>query len=268
MAIKLNFYRNKTGSKNFGDELSPLLVGLLTNRKIIHSKASQCNMISLGSIFEMTTKRLLRRKILLNFNPIHVWGTGFVYPNKIKINKYYKNYKIHAVRGNLSREKLNLPDTVALGDPGLLSKHLIKPQEKKISTLLIPHVKHRNHKSIQHLERSIKNCVVADLTQDPIEILKLISSSDKVISSSLHGLICADSLGVNNIRMNLKSGLKGGDFKFNDYNSAINKINVEIYGTETQDEVFKKFEEIDSSYFDNIDDICRSLEKSFPDEFK
>jgi hypothetical protein len=268
MTIKLNFYRSKTGERNFGDELSPLLVGLLTNRKIIHSKASQCNMISLGSIFEMTTKRLLRRKILLNFNPIHVWGTGFVYPNKIKINKYYKNYKIHAVRGNLSREKLNLPDTLALGDPGLLSKHLIKPQEKKISTLIIPHVEHRKHKSIQHLEKSIKNCVVADLTQDPIEILKLISSSDRVISSSLHGLICADSLGVQNIRINLKSGLKGGDFKFIDYNSAIKKPNVEIYGIETQDEIFKKLEGINFSYFDNVDNVCHSLQKAFPNELR
>jgi hypothetical protein len=38
-----------------------------------------------------------------------------------------------------------------------------------------------------------------------------------VLSSSLHGLIAADALGVPNAWIGLSDALRGGDFKFRDY---------------------------------------------------
>ena len=267
MTINLHFFRSSNGERNFGDELSPLFVSLLTSQHVSWSNVSECDLISLGSIFEGTSKRLIHRKLRMNTRPIHVWGTGFIDSNPINHKKYLNNYKFHAVRGSLSKNKLELKD-VTLGDPGLLSKHLISPQKKRISTLLVPHVAHREHKVVEHLKKTIKNCSVADLTQDPIEILKLISSADRVISSSLHGLICADSLGIKNIRLNLEGGLKGGDYKFNDYNSAIQRPNFEIKGREVESSIYQAIEEVDFAYMDNIDNACMALHKAFPSELK
>src|SRR5699024_3940838 len=54
----------------------------------------------------------------------------------------------------------------------------------------------------------------------PEEVAKEISSCDAVISSSLHGLIFSDALGVPNAHIRLGDKLKGGLYKFHDYYSA------------------------------------------------
>ena len=101
----------------------------------------------------------------------------------------------------------------------------------------MPHIAHQTRPEILALKAQFKGCKIADLTQDPIKILKQISASERVISSSLHGLICADSLGVENIRLNLGSGLKGGNFKFDDYDTSIGRSINEITGVELQADI-------------------------------
>ena len=41
-----------------------------------------------------------------------------------------------------------------------------------------------------------------------------------ILSSSLHGLVAADSFGIPNIRMVCSDRIYGGDFKYDDYYSA------------------------------------------------
>ena len=263
--INLHFFRSSNGEKNFGDELSPLVVELITERKVAWSKVSQCDIIGLGSIFEGVIKKLVRRRIRFNFEPIHVWGTGFIESGDLNIYKFQSNFKIHAVRGELSREKINAPN-VTLGDPGLLCKHLIQPQKKRIKVLIMPHIAHRDCTEIMHLKNEMAGARVADLTQNPIQILKDISSSDIVISSSLHGLICADSLGVANIRLDLSRGLKGGDYKFNDYNTSLNRLDCKIHGVEKEGEIKSLLDNTDFSYQTKVDELCEGLRQSFPKE--
>ena len=47
-----------------------------------------------------------------------------------------------------------------------------------------------------------------------------LSKCKRVISSSLHDLILADSLVIPNIRIILSNKIYGGNFKFNDYYSS------------------------------------------------
>lgn len=262
-SIKLHFFRSSNGEKNFGDELSPLLVELITEKKVTWSKVSQCDMIGLGSIFEGTMKKLMHRKIQFNFEPIHAWGTGFIDSNNLALRKFQNNFQVHAVRGELSRAKINAPG-VALGDPGILSKYLVQPQKKRIKVLIMPHIVHRGCAEIMHLKNEMAGARVADLTQNPIQILKDISSSDIVISSSLHGLICADSLGVANIRLDLSRGLKGGDYKFNDYNTSLNRLDCKIHGVEKEGEIKSLLDNTDFSYQTKVDELCEGLRQSFP----
>jgi hypothetical protein len=263
--IKLQFFRSSNGELNFGDELSPLLVELVSGRQVEHSSVAKCDMISLGSIFEGVYKKLFKRKLRFNTNPIHVWGTGFIDNKEINVNKYNKNFKVHAVRGILTNQKLH-GSKIPMGDPGLLSRDLIEAQEKKIKTLIMPHIAHRGYKEIGHLQNTIKGSVVADLTQNPIDILKQISSAEMVISSSLHGLICSDSLGVKNIRLNLGSGLKGGDFKFDDYDTSIGRKIAEFKGVKSEGQINELFEQSDYTYQENIDEVCQELRNNFPQE--
>jgi len=41
-----------------------------------------------------------------------------------------------------------------------------------------------------------------------------------IVSSSLHGLVVADSLGIPNMRMICSDRIRGGDYKYDDYYSA------------------------------------------------
>lgn len=84
--------------------------------------------------------------------------------------------------------------------------------------------------------RSIPKSVLIDLREPPIETLNKIAECETIVSSSLHGLVAADSLGIPNMRMKLSNhGFDFNvDFKFDDYYSVfwgsrgyINLIGVE-----------------------------------------
>lgn len=265
--LKLHFYRSSDGIRNFGDELSPLFVEMASNRQVAYSKVSDCDLISLGSIFEGAIRRRYQRKLQLNFRSIHVWGTGLIGVKDINKKIIVNNFNIHAIRGIKTQEKIGTRTTV-FGDPGLLAKHLIPTQRKKIKILIMPHISHRNLVEITELHNKIKGSVIADLSQDPIDILKLISSADLVLSSSLHGLICADSFGVPNIRLDVGPALKGGDFKFDDYYSSIKRTETCVTVNESEKNLLAQFENIDPSYQENIDNLCDTLLDSFPNELK
>ncbi len=266
-ALKLHFYRSSNGIRNFGDELSPLFVEMASNRNVELSTVANCDIVSLGSIFEGVAKKLYQRKLKFNFNPIHIWGTGLISTNDINKKIIDRNFHIHAVRGRLTQKKLEI-DVQALGDPGLLSKFLIPKQEKKIKILIVPHIAHKDLDSITKLHHSINSSTVADLSDDPLKVLKLIASSDIVISSSLHGLICADSFGIPNIRLNVGQSLKGGDFKFNDYYSSVNRDEIITTPNELEEDIIRKIENFDFSYQENIDNLCDQLLRSFPIDLK
>ena len=266
-ALKLHFYRSSNGVRNFGDELSPLFVEMASNRRVELSNVPNCDIISLGSIFEGVAKKLYQRKLKLNFNPIHVWGTGLIGSKDIKNKIIKNNFKIHAIRGTKTQEKIGTNIGVFC-DPGLLAGRLIEERRKKIKILIMPHISHHNLPEIIELQKRIKGSVIADLSQDPIEILKLISSSDLVLSSSLHGLICSDSFGIPNIRLKVSMNLKGGDFKFNDYYSSIGRKEVCIKADETERNLASLFNNFDPSYQNNIENLCSKLLKSFPNELK
>ena len=55
---------------------------------------------------------------------------------------------------------------------------------------------------------------------NPLHCAKKIAECETVISSSLHGLIAADSFGIPNLQMVLSNNIVGGLFKYNDYYSV------------------------------------------------
>ncbi len=72
------------------------------------------------------------------------------------------------------------------------------------------------------------SCRVISPANDPITVLKEISSSKRIVTSSLHGMICADAFRIPR-RVEACPALEseGGLFKFHDYSSSI-KCDLEV----------------------------------------
>jgi len=80
--------------------------------------------------------------------------------------------------------------------------------------------------------------MVIDVEQDWKRVLSQISACDVILSSSLHGLIVADSYQIPNARVSFSGAIVGGDFKFFDYGHAIGRG------------------EITARMIQSIDDLC------------
>ena len=56
------------------------------------------------------------------------------------------------------------------------------------------------------------------------DVIDEIKKCECVISSSLHGLIISDAYGIANVRVKFSDSIKGGDFKYKDYYSGVNRF--------------------------------------------
>jgi polysaccharide pyruvyl transferase WcaK-like protein len=59
-----------------------------------------------------------------------------------------------------------------------------------------------------------------NINDPPLAFLNKLQSCEVVISSAMHSLIAADSLGMPNIRIKISDNITGGDYKFKDYYSV------------------------------------------------
>ena len=159
------------------------------------------------------------------FQPCQLWSAGFIcYCDKKEI-PVRSNLKVASVRGALSKQRvekiLGKPLNCTLGDAGLLAAELLKEKTlKKYRLGIIAHQREIGEKEWDYLHDTISNSIILDVTADPMETLRKISECECIISSSLHGLIIADSFGIPNQRVILTDRLAGDGFKFDDYYSA------------------------------------------------
>jgi hypothetical protein len=74
--------------------------------------------------------------------------------------------------------------------------------------------------------RPTLNCHLIDISRDPLEVIADIGSCERIVASSLHGLIVADSFGIPRRAERfdkMTSPHEGGEFKYQDYGSAISQ---------------------------------------------
>jgi hypothetical protein len=123
-----------------------------------------------------------------------------------------------ALRGPLSAK--NVPGTFALGDPGLLADELVQIETKMYDLCIIPHwsdTRLANDPKFTQFEH-----VVIDSTWNPLDIIRIVAESKKVVSSSLHGLILADALAIpRRFESSADWSKDGGHFKVRDHNAAV-----------------------------------------------
>lgn len=199
---------------NFGDELTPPLVERLTSRQVEWAPVDRCDLVGAGSVVQM----VLRSQ---GSNQPRMWGGGFI--REETPDEGPARLDVLAVRGRstLARVESISPRPIALGDPGLLAPLLLDGSVKKRYSLgVIPHYHDVNSPAIGRMRELGPDVRVINVAWTPQEVAREIASCDAVISSSLHGLIFSDALGVPNAHIRLGDKLKGGLYKFHDYYSA------------------------------------------------
>ncbi|WP_406657768.1 polysaccharide pyruvyl transferase family protein [Methanolobus sp. ZRKC2] len=210
------------GKDNWGDALNPFLVEYISGKKPLKS---DCFFPSLkinptysviGSILEKAS----------NKEKLIIWGSGFLYETG-QLNK--EPLKIAAVRGPLTRniilnQGIECPEIY--GDPALLLPRYYFPKRtKKYKLGVIPHHIDQDNSLIDNF-RSNKDVLIIDILGDIHEFVDDICSCENVASSSLHGLIAADSYGVPSVWIKLSDKILGDGFKFRDYYLSIKKEDV------------------------------------------
>lgn len=218
-AIKLYWWRNRDGTINYGDDISPFIVERISGRPVEHTSLERCDLIATGSLLDRAAMRRWKRLARLNFRPLFVWGSGSLQP----LPPAPRNLVVEAVRGPRTRDAMGLPRTLPIGDPALLLSAFINRPQKRYRWGIIPHVSDRNHPMVAELQYQ-PGARVIDLTDpDTVGTAALIASCHFVASSSLHGLITADSFGVPNVWLKLSDALDGGDWKFVDYFESVRR---------------------------------------------
>lgn len=212
--------------RNWGDELNFYLLKDLTQKNIAnyidcigaYTKHKK-NYLVIGSIIEE----------FVNHNSI-IWGAGAIEGKKILKEK---PLCVCAVRGILTRNYLlsqgvSCPEV--FGDPALLLPLIYLPNvRKKYKIGVIPHHSDLNNPIIDKYRNN--NFHIIDLTSysNWHDIIDEINSCEAIISSSLHGLIVADAYRVPNLWMTIGGNLIGGNFKFIDYFSSVNRHDLEPF---------------------------------------
>jgi len=192
---------------NFGDLLVPMLLkeyGLIP----IHTPKPLSDVICIGSILQS----------LNDDYDGYIVGCGLIND----VNKQFPNAKILALRGKLTRDRLGAPEDTVLGDPGLLiDKFRIRRQARRYVIGLVPHFKDKNDERLQIIyQRFPKDVLIIDVQRKPKDVIMDIDKCHFILSSSLHGIVTADSLGIPNAWMLLSEKASGSGFKFYDYASA------------------------------------------------
>ncbi|MGN0295394.1 MAG: polysaccharide pyruvyl transferase family protein [Lachnospiraceae bacterium] len=214
-----------------GDKLNRLIMKRVFGYEIVRCTPLTCELSGIGSglgHFMLSDKKYIamaEKCTGILFPETYIWSTGFI-ENKKKLSGLYREkITFQAVRGELSKaivqqltgKKLDIPT----GDGGLLASLTVdKTIRKKYNVGIIPHYKEQEHPAFRKLCDQFSGSVCIDVKKEPLDVITEIGQCECIISSSLHGLIIADSMGIPNIHIHVTDTLLGDGFKFDDYYSA------------------------------------------------
>jgi predicted GH43/DUF377 family glycosyl hydrolase len=225
------FDRKNTAKKfsigNFGDTASPFIIEKLAGLSVRQPQPGEAKLISIGSLIHKASS-----------NDV-IWGTGMK-GNAMKLEEGISNLKVFAVRGPLTLDFLknngvNVSSVTEVFDPACLIPVLFKQKIDKMQPRhnnsngtyrIIPHF--RDDFTIRKENtRYLPNILSADC--DFLDIIQDIINAQLVISSSLHGIILAECLGISACWLKSPSG--EDQLKFRDYYYGTNRYDIKCFDT-------------------------------------
>ena len=208
--IRAWWWREAPYRTNFGDELGWLLLERITGRRVERTALGRCDVVSVGSLLETVLRHGAGNRPL-------VWGAGFLAPGEAVSRDALA---FAAVRGRLTRERIVGGEDLALGDPGLLAGELLEVRPLRRNRLgLLPH-RHDRAEQVVRAVGSRPDVDLLDVRMNPLELITAIASCRFLFSSSLHGLVVADALGVPSCWVEPTASVEGSGYKFRDYYSV------------------------------------------------
>ncbi len=250
--VPVNYYARHN---NWGDQLNAYLVEKITGKKVVKVNF-KCfrHLLAIGSVLSSASPQSI------------IWGSGFISKTAtIRFN----SLDIRAVRGIYTRNRLvneySIECPNIFGDPAVLLPMFYEPKVKVQKGVIgvIPHYKDKELPLIKHMVEN--GCRLIDIQDDIETFINSVCECEYILSSSLHGLIAADTYGISNQWVSFSDNIIGGEFKFLDYYSTTENENPKVLSL--------SIDTLDFSYLINSCSVNKfSMDKvklldSFPQEF-
>lgn len=200
-------------SDNFGDILTPWLFSRFAGTKVVFARADVAEMFAVGSLLGWIPE---------GFTGI-VLGTGKM---RLGPSVDLSHANVLALRGPLTAAYANV-QTDLYGDLGLLCRLHPAPRTGRFRTGVLPHM--RDTELLPRFSR--KGNVAIDICGGVENVIRQVAECEQIVTSSLHGLILADALGIE-ARWEPSDAVYGGRFKFDDYHLG-------MFGTAVQAGVWR-----------------------------
>lgn len=203
---------------NFGDELSRLVVADATGAQVEWATPESADHVAIGSVLGRFGMRSEMPWVL---------GAGLIAPpDGATVHLAQRSaHRFLAVRGPITATALGLRSDTVLADPGLLAMRLVGDKSRhRQGSLVIPHFQAWGTPDGRRELRRARSAGfrVIHPSSKPMSVLKAIAMSDMVLSSSLHGVIVAHSLGVPVDLLSIPGGHETR-FKYDDYFESIGR---------------------------------------------
>ena len=197
---------------NFGDDINKPLLESLTGKHV--SFVCKVNnqdehILAIGSIIDSLTTE----------NSV-IWGAGYLTDEKPLL---HKPKRVCAVRGPLTRKVLlsyGVECPEVYGDPALLLPYVYSPHKNvRYKYGIIPHFHDYNATHVKHFRETHPEVLFIKMKNYKSwkDVICEICSCERIISSSLHGLIVADAYKIPNVYVQFSDMVEGNEFKFQDY---------------------------------------------------
>lgn len=185
---------DEEGRGNFGDVLTPLIYKQVTGHALTLSTPEEAELFGIGSIAESIPRTFAG----------YVIGTGAMFDTWISIDQA----QVVALRGRLTAHNAGLHPPL-LADLGLLVADLAPSVERDVPLATMRHI----------VDPRPPMGMALDPLDDPLETIAAAARCQRIVSSSLHGLVLADALGIQSM-WDPHPRVMGDGFKFRDYASA------------------------------------------------
>ena len=207
-----NHYSTKYGSRNFGDDINPFLLGSLFSKALIDSP--QICIVGIGTILATGISEKVahyERKI--------VFSSGVAYDRLTE--DFDAGWDFVCVRGPKTRAVLNLPEDTGICDGAILLADFFPPRatSQREGIVFIPHV-NTDWAAGEMLRRICRESRLAYLCPDaPAEhFIEMVRGASLVITEAMHGAILADAMRTPWIPMHF---LNHTQFKWEDWFASV-----------------------------------------------
>lgn len=207
MRASITYWRKGLASQNFGDYLSELLYFSLTSRAR-RTGVNQPPSHDFGQLFlvgsVISEWHIKTALAALGHDPnasIGFWGCD-MRNDRMPTAALLARCCFMGVRGPLTRDRLGLPDNTPLGDTGLLTPLIYRPERSGSSegkTLCMPHFLDQTSDEALLAKTGVDAVIrpqIRPLRNDLLAIIDAIAEAGFVLTGALHGAVIAAAYGV------------------------------------------------------------------------